>query len=457
MERFRSLLTGLFLFGAVHWTQALAMPPSRATVLTDKQIVVVGGGPVGLYFSALLLHKDPTVKIRILEKSRRNSGSINAFGLGVSHRMQNRLSDVPGLKEKATSVSAMVESLGIPLVSRNDLCENMASFLEENYRDCACQIDFGESCKRVDFENRKITTSSGELISYDLLIAADGVNSPIRQQLSAEKGLCEEHYIEASNWKTLKMPKQPDLDPGSFKPLQHPSLVGGRVLPRAPEGHMLLLVWDGETGSDNPKGVETDEDLKQMVTEALQDKKSKFSALRKLMGFQVGDSVLKNRTVIFDEEAVQEFVQTRSGRSHHLKVESFHFQDSVALLGDSAHAMNSLLGQGCACGLEGAHVLVDALLNCTSMENALSTYSSEAIPEAHALTELSLISYVLRAGIWTKLVAVPMILFQTVTGKGLIKQIKDVNVPFQQILVENRFVLKLGRRAFKKSRMPFQR
>ena len=39
------------------------------------------------------------MNIEILEKEK-EARSMNAFGLGIGTRMQHRLSDVPGLKEK---------------------------------------------------------------------------------------------------------------------------------------------------------------------------------------------------------------------------------------------------------------------------------------------------------------------------------------------------------------------
>ena len=62
------------------------------SVLSNKRVVVVGGGPVGLYFAALLLQSDPTVRIEIIEKQISNPAVSNAFGLGVGTRMQQRAS-----------------------------------------------------------------------------------------------------------------------------------------------------------------------------------------------------------------------------------------------------------------------------------------------------------------------------------------------------------------------------
>ena len=154
--------------------------------------------------------------------------------------MQQRLEDVPGLKEQATAISAHVERLNIPLVSRTDLTHQMSQFVQDNYSQ-NCQLTLGEECASVDFTNQVVTTSRGRRIPYDLLLGADGVNSRIRQLLVQECGFVQERYIEDARWKALVLPKQPDLDAGAFKPLKHPAIGGGQVLPKAPEGHLSLI------------------------------------------------------------------------------------------------------------------------------------------------------------------------------------------------------------------------
>ena len=442
------------------WAQSLAAPTS--SLVSNRQVVVVGAGPVGLYFSALLLHRDPTVQIQILEQAPRDSNKKksqkNAFGLGVGERMQNRLSDVPGLKEKAISVSAMVESLGIPLVSRQDLCEQMASFLESSTfpHSKQCRILYEESCQRVDFDSKRITTASGKTIPYDLLIAADGVNSRVRQQLVRERGFQEEHYVEQAHWKALQLPRQPTVEAGSFQSLSHPCGVQGRVLPRARGGHILLLFW--RTGGNNPEGIETADDVKAMITGAFsQRRKSMSDMLFRLLGFR-NSKQSASTEVVFDEDAVQDFVTSRCGQSHYLKLDQFHYGDSVALLGDSAHTMNSLLGQGCALGLQSASTLVEALCDGSSsgdLASALTEYTALARPEAHALTELSLVSYALRGGWRTRLAAALSLWRNALRGKGLIPRVRDVRIPFAQIAAENRRLLQQCRRAFEKQRLPF--
>jgi len=450
----------------IEFTESLATTTATATatatatksnVLSQKKVVVIGGGPVGLYFAALLLHKDPTVNIEILEKEKQTR-SINAFGLGIGTRMQHRLSDVPGLKEKLLESTVDLPSLNIPMISRDDLSEQMKVFLEEQQYP-NCQLNYGTACDSVDFDNKQITTQDGTIIEYDLLVAADGVNSKIRQQLVTEHGFHEERYLQDSSWKALTLPAQPETEAGSFKPLQHPSLITGRVLPKAPDGHTLLLLWNG-IHKENPTGIDSVEDFRTMITDAMQDKNRKVNIVRKIAGFGKSDDINKDRKVVFDDAALGDCFEARPGRVHYLRTSHYHYDDSVALIGDSAHSFNSLLGQGCATGLESTHTLVESLLldnnnNNTTMKEALARYTDCASVEAHAITDLSLLSYAINGGKRMSLKSFPLLILNMLRGKSMIQRLSDVTVPYSQIAKENALLLQVCQREFEKKRIPY--
>jgi len=349
------------------------------------------------------------------------------------------------------------------MISRDDLSEQMKVFLEEQQHP-NCQLKYGTSCDSVDFDKKQITTQDGTIIEYDLLVAADGVNSKIRQQLVTEHDFHEERYLQDASWKALSLPAQPDTEAGSFKPLQHPSLTTGRVLPKAPDGHTLLLLWNG-IHEENPTGIDSVEDFRTMITDAMQDKNRKVNLVRKVAGFGKSDDINKDRTVVFDDAALQDCFESRPGRVHYLRTSHYHYDDSVALIGDSAHSFNSLLGQGCATGLESTHTLVESLLssdvlnknnnNTTTMKEALARYTDCASVDAHAITELSLLSYAISGGKRMSLKSFPLLIMNMIRGKSMIKRLSDVTVPYSQIAKENALLLKVCRREFEKKRINY--
>jgi len=434
-------------------TSSLAAATRRGgenSLMANKKVCISGGGPCGIYLATLLIQQEPTVQITILEKAVRGGNNVNAFGIGLGSRLLKSLDAVPGLRQGVESVGAGVGGFGIKIVSRADLSERMTSFLEEADTNGQCQIMFGEGCADINLDDRRVTTTSGHEIDYDLLIGADGINSMVRKKLVDERGIKEEHYLEPSRWKALRLPPQPDIENRPFKPLQHPTLRGGRVLPRYPEGHILLSFWDEESGKDNPGNANTADDLKALFTDAMQDDAPKKRSLifRRFLGASKGMNMVgRKRIILFDDEAVELFLKTRPNRSHYMKIDRFH-DDCVALVGDAAHGMNSLLGQGCACGLKSAEVLAECLLGKDLMDinEVLQSYSKRALPEAHAVTDLNLVAALLRAGPIFKVLMVP-----------LIKRISDPDVSYEQILKENRLVIALSRSRWKRSREPLVR
>lgn len=274
----------------------------------------------------------------------------------------------------------------------------------------------------------------------------------------SERGVREEHYLHQNIWKALALPAQPaTIDAGSFKPLVDERLVGGRVIPRYPEGHILLMFWKGSDG-DNPPGVNTVDDLKDLVTSALAEKEGS-DLFRRTVGIYKDTEQVEDRDgggIAFDEAALREFLAARPGRSHHTKLDRYHDGPaSAALVGDAAHGMYTTLGQGLACALEGSRILIRCLTEETDLGRALERYSGLAVPEGHAASDLNLIGHAMAGGPLLKAVALPITLLQSLRGKMVFKRVND-DVSYSQILKENRLLVALSKRRWKKERLPFK-
>jgi kynurenine 3-monooxygenase len=68
----------------------------------------------------------------------------------------------------------------------------------------------------------------------------------------------------------------------------------------------------------------------------------------------------------------------------------YHYDDSVLLIGDAAHAMSPSLGQGCNSAMEDAAV-IDGLLNeySDNLGIAIAKFTERRKSDAHAVVELS--------------------------------------------------------------------
>lgn len=73
-----------------------------------------------------------------------------------------------------------------------------------------------------------------------------------------------------------------------------------------------------------------------------------------------------------------------------IRCNRYHYDDSVVLMGDAAHAVSPALGQGCSSALEDV-VVFDNLLDeyTDNLAAAIENFSIRRQPDAHALAELS--------------------------------------------------------------------
>jgi len=467
-----NLIVSLFVLSSL----LLSTSVSALTLPSPRKIVIVGGGPTGLYLAQLLLQStdDEALKIEILEQTPRDgTADANSFGFGIGARHQRCLEEIPGLWPKIESKSA--PTTGGPkvrIIGRQVLCQELLANLEElDSNSKRCTISYNTACQNIDLDQHVVTTTNGTSIHYDLLVGCDGVKSDIRNLLVETKGIKEEHYLRDCFWKSLKIGKQEQvpfsknfeqqqqLDPGAFKPLTHPSLHGA-IIPRYPEGHTALIFWK-DMNRPNPKGVETASDLAEVLTQAVQPKASKWDIARKLLFLRMSDKTAASKKaarriqVQFDEEDLVRCVNSVPRQEHYIKLDRYHDDDGqVALLGDSAHGMYSFLGQGAACAFQSARLLANSLQEYPQdIPTALQEYSAQAVPEGHAAANLNLVSHTIFGSVLAKLIAIPLLLVNAARGKLLMKRL-NADVTYRKIYLENYLLVKFSRAFWKKYRIP---
>jgi kynurenine 3-monooxygenase len=77
-----------------------------------------------------------------------------------------------------------------------------------------------------------------------------------------------------------------------------------------------------------------------------------------------------------------------------LYLDTWHYQDSVVMLGDAAHAMVPFHGQGMNCAFEDCLALVDAIEKEANWSDVINTFEMERKSNASAIQAMALENYV---------------------------------------------------------------
>ena len=142
------------------------------------RVLVVGGGPAGLYFAGLLKRSNPSHEVTILE--RNPPGATYGFGVVFPEAALGYLGDADG-PSHARIVQALetwrdltivhrdravtIDGNGFSGIARLELLRLLAAFCEE----AGVVVRHGAEARAEDLEG------------YDLVVGADGINSMVRE------------------------------------------------------------------------------------------------------------------------------------------------------------------------------------------------------------------------------------------------------------------------------------
>jgi 2-polyprenyl-6-methoxyphenol hydroxylase-like FAD-dependent oxidoreductase len=143
------------------------------------RIAVIGGGPAGLYFAALWRTRHPGDEVRVLEQN--SADATFGFGVVFSDRALEFLQDDD--PETCDLIACHMETWrDITLVHRGETVTidgvgfssigrlHLLQLLQQRARSAGAVLHFG-----------RVVTSPDELGDFDLIVAADGLNSVARR------------------------------------------------------------------------------------------------------------------------------------------------------------------------------------------------------------------------------------------------------------------------------------
>ncbi|MES2193563.1 MAG: FAD-dependent monooxygenase [Pseudomonadota bacterium] len=318
------------------------------------RVAVIGGGPGGLYFAYLWKKRHPEAQIDLFEQNP--AGATWGFGVVFSEQALDFLrADDPDTVDAITprmeswknitlnlrGESAEIDGVGFSSIGRLDLL----TILQARGRAVGVEPRYDTTIQSVD-----------ELDGYDLIVAADGLNSLVRRGFEAEFGASISHstnqfawYGTSKRFETLSQTfVQTDL--GSFNAHHYRY---------APGMSTFLVECDSATWQRYGFADKTIEQSQAICEQVFADT---------LDGHRLvsNKSVWRNFPWIWNER--------------------WWFRNMV-LIGDALHSAHFSIGSGTRLAIEDAIALVKALEAETDLSAALGRYQSERKPIVQKLVK----------------------------------------------------------------------
>lgn len=353
-----------------------------------KEIAVVGAGLVGTLL-AIYLKKaghivhvyDRSPDIRTVEFSGR---SIN---LVMSNRGWKTLEDI-GLEDEIRKIGIPVDKRGIHLkdgtfTTQNYGKEGEAIFSLSRGVLNRRMIDLAEEAGVKFMFNRKIwdvslatatlyegETEQGEWspLKYDMVFGADGAFSRIRHRMQRQSMFDYSQEFMKLGYKELHIPANPD---GTHK-------IDKNSLHIWPRGNFMLMALSNLDGSFTCTlfmPFEGENSFEQLKNEAT------------LVDF-FANYFPDTKEVIPD--LVRDFFKNPTSYLAIMKCYPWTYEDKVALIGDSSHAIVPFYGQGMNAGFEDISVLNEMMNKYgDDWKTIFAEYQKSRKPNADAIAELS--------------------------------------------------------------------
>jgi len=329
-----------------------------------EKITIVGAGPAGSLLACYLAKRAVEVDVyeargdmRIGNAARGRSINMalsdrgiaalreigmDEFMLDAAIPMLGRMIHTPTAETKLLPYSGRKGEY-INSISRAGL---NAALMTEAEKHRGVSFHFKEQCTGYDLARSELSFASGKTVRSDLVFAADGAGSAMRQSLekSVEGFESRSDFLE-HGYKELVIPPGPD---GSFLIEKNALHIWPRhkfmmiALPNLDGSFTctLFLALKAIDGSDEPSFDQLDDETK----------------LYEFFEREFVDALPLMPTL------AEDFYANPTGTLGTVHCSPWHAADRVLLLGDAAHAMVPFYGQGMNCAFEDVRVL-DSLLS----------------------------------------------------------------------------------------------
>jgi kynurenine 3-monooxygenase len=357
-------------------------------------ITIVGAGLVGSLWAILLRKKGYDVEVYERRGDLRLTSAMagRSINLVITSRGLHGL-EMAGIREKVLALAVPVYGRMIHTQTGQQIYQAYGQeneynlsisrdalnrFLISEAEAAGARFHFHHDLQSLDIEQKKLVFSKADSpgadsrdVTYETLFATDGAGSRVRKCLADVPTL---NFIESTDWleadyKELTIPLSLDGKPQ----------LETRALHIWPRGDHMLMALANQDGS---------------FTATLYLPKTRFAQLQTretvetLFKTEFADVIPLAKTYI------DEFLAHPQGTLGTVRSSRWVFNDSVALMGDAAHAIVPFFGQGMNSGFEDCTTLFSLLDEKHGWPITLKTFEQTQKANAGAIADMALENWV---------------------------------------------------------------
>ncbi|MEM9683833.1 MAG: FAD-dependent monooxygenase, partial [Pseudomonadota bacterium] len=334
-------------------------------------IVVIGGGPGGLYFAILAKKAFPNGRVRVYERNKPD----DTFGFGVvfsDETLDNFLSRDPESYQAITDTFAYWDNIDLRWHDGSVVTSGGHGFCGCGRVELLNVLQARAAALDVELHFETEIDDLAELGQPDLIVAADGINSAIRERY-------KEHFRPSIEWRRnrfvwLGSTKPSDAFTFSFATNEHGIWVLGEY-----QYNDELATWIVEAPEETWASAK--DEVEHLSEAELLDYMETLFA-----DYLDGHKLVANRSIwrVFPT----------------IRCESWSFRN-IVLMGDALHTAHYSIGSGTKLAMEDAIGLIDAVTAAVatgdSMTDALAAFERDRREEVEKTQHAADVSV-----IWTE-------------------------------------------------------